>query len=191
MFSEISAIRSLLHGALLPREDYFAFSIPYLPRFLWIGLVKHKLSSINFSISVAESLFSSCLNSHVGILWIQLQKLIVEAVSKQAPQNSPFTNNLWASSSRILSEPWCYSCFVDMSIGTEFHIFVFYLVLVFCNGLHYLQRDVYLMKTKIYLSVDIMVCDCHMIFIVGSSILGIVRCECISWSRCINKVVKK
>jgi hypothetical protein len=41
-------------------------------------------------------------------------------------------------------------CFVDLSIGTGLYNLVFCLVVVFCNGLHLLQRKVFLIKGQDY-----------------------------------------
>lgn len=44
----------------------------------------------------------------------------------------------------------CGSCFINLSIGSELHSSVFWLVIVFCNGLCFLQRRVSLMRGKDY-----------------------------------------
>lgn len=67
-----------------------------------------------------------------------------------AKSQIPGSYHLFALPSAIFLEPSPWGCFVDGSVGTELHNFIFWLVVGFCSGPCLLQREVSLMRGKDY-----------------------------------------
>lgn len=112
----------------LSGEDYPTFSIPWLPIVHCVRLKYHGLSSVNFEY-LFFSLLSSYLGGDVGVTSEITRRHNLIAMSMI----------LWLlSSSMILYGLWAWECFVDIS---EFYNSIFCLVVVFCIGLHEMQRS--------------------------------------------------
>lgn len=110
------------------------------------------------SVEVCELYTGSCLllslfNSHLGThssetLWVQFLMFLGHTSHSKLLNFLAFFNLItfimhWSLSLK------CRSCPVDVSPGTGLPNSAFGSVVAFCNGLHLLQREVYLMGTTI------------------------------------------
>lgn len=107
--------------------------------------------SIPLCMLTATILVSWCLDSYVGRtlyiyygleLWTRMNEIIRQQISGSPGSVTP------PHASSMVTEPEVWKNFIEASLGIGVHISTFRLTMVFCSGLHQLQRVVFWMRSE-------------------------------------------